>query len=458
MTPVFDPVRLGAVTLDLLAIGAGAPDAVLARQRLRLGRLVAAARQGSSLYRERFKGMSSTDARLSSFPIVGKQELMQRFDEWVTDPELDLPRLRAFTADPKRSAEPYLGKYVVWESSGSSGQPGIFVQDAAAMATYDALEAFRRCTPDAPRLVGRIAFVGVTSGHFASYVSVQRLRQLSHWMASAIQCFSILQPTGALVDQLNAFAPTCLATYPTVAALLAQEALCGALQIAPQEVLTGGETLTPGVRQVLVQAWGATVRNSYGASEFLSMAWECQQGQLHLNADWVILEPVDEKMRPLPVGQASHSTLLTNLANTVQPLIRYDLGDQLSFGAKLCSCGSKLPVIEVEGRRDDQLTMQANNGRMVTLLPLALTTVLEDRAAVFDFQLRQRNLHTLELHLPLGGAAGAAALKRGRQVLLDFARVQGLDSLRIVTKAGATLPRGRSGKVQRVVACPASVH
>jgi phenylacetate-CoA ligase len=48
------------------------------------------------------------------------------------------------------------------------------------------------------------------------------------------------------------------------------------------------------MRSCIEQAFGATVRNSYGASEFLPIAWECTHGRLHVNADWVILEPVDE--------------------------------------------------------------------------------------------------------------------------------------------------------------------
>ena len=90
MTAVFDLWRWGAVALDVLAIGPCIPAAVLARQRLRLNLLVEAATRGSSLYRERLQGIASTDVQLISIPVVGKEELMQRFDEWVTDPELDL--------------------------------------------------------------------------------------------------------------------------------------------------------------------------------------------------------------------------------------------------------------------------------------------------------------------------------------------------------------------------------
>ena len=57
----------------------------------------------------------------------------------------------------------------------------------------------------------------------------------------------------------------------------------------------------------------------------------------------------------MPAGEPGHTTLLTNLANHVQPLIRYDLGDGVLVHRAACACGSPLPVIEVEGRGDDML-------------------------------------------------------------------------------------------------------
>jgi phenylacetate-CoA ligase len=88
-------------------------------------------------------------------------------------------------------------------------------------------------------------------------------------------------------------------------------------------------------------------RNSYGASEFMPIGWECRIGKMHASADCVILEPVDPQGGTTLAGQPSYSTLLTNLANHVQPLIRYDLGDQITVSSKPCGCGSTLPVIEV---------------------------------------------------------------------------------------------------------------
>jgi phenylacetate-coenzyme A ligase PaaK-like adenylate-forming protein len=206
------------------------------------------------------------------------------------------------------------------------------------------------------------------------------------------------------------------------------------------------------VRRHIEQALGCGVRNSFGASEFLTMGWECGHGRLHLNADWVILEPIDERGRAVPPGQPSSSTLLTHLANTVQPLIRYDLGDQVTVFEAPCACGSAMPVIEVQGRRDDALVMTGPGGRRVTILPLALTTVIEEQAGVYDFQLRQIDATTLALRLPGQDAASREALVRCRAAIHAFATAQGLPDLTLQEEIGQPLGRGRSGKVRRVLA------
>jgi phenylacetate-CoA ligase len=463
---LFDPLRLGTVALDVLAATRARPQDIAARQAGRLAQLLEAAVRGSRLYRELYRaplrGRKPADVALSELPRVTKSTLMPRFDDWVTDPNLTLAALRSFTADVRRIGESFLGRYLVWESSGTGGEPAVFVQDARALAVYDALEAVRRPgrVPQQrwidPMLLGeRTAFVGVTSGHFTSYVSVQRMRKLNPWVARAVHSFSIMQPTSQLVDALNAFAPTIVATYPTAAAMLADEARRGRLRIAPREVWTGGETLSAPVRHRIEQTWGCCLRNTYGASEFLSIGSQCEHGRLHANADWVILEPVDAHHRPVPAGQPSHSTLLTNLANHVQPVIRYELGDQVTISPLRCTCGSPMPVIDVQGRHDEALSMEGRHGQPVTLLPLALTTVLEDEAGVFDFQLRQIDARTLALRLTLPDADGRTAMARCCRALHAFAREQGLKPIHVVEELGGPVPRGRSGKLRRVVGIPA---
>lgn len=462
MRPPFDAWHSYAVAADVAVASVASHAALVARQAQRLSELLAAAARGSALYARILRGRDPRSWRLDQLPVMHKRELMHRFDEWVVDPALRLDALRTFTADATRIGEPFLGRYTVWESSGSSGDPAIFVQDAPAMAVYDALEALRRpaLRPlqrllDPWGLQDRTVFVGATGGHFASTVSIERLRRLNPLLATRLHGLSFLQPLPELVAQLNALAPTVLSSYPSAAVLLAEERLAGRLKIDLQEVWTGGETLLPAMRRFVARAFGCPVADSYGASEFLSLASECRAGGLHLNCDWAILESVDDRGRAVPAGQAGTTTLLTNLANRVQPLIRYDLGDHVTLKAAACACGSHLPCIEVQGRCDDTLRLAARGGRTVSVLPLALSTVLEDGAGLFDFQLVQQGPSDLLLCTGMRGPAAGAALRRARRTLSAFLAGQGAAPTSIHCRCNRPGRRGRSGKVRRIVATPA---
>ena len=147
--PVFDPLRLSATSLDVQVVRHLGAQGIRARQVSRLRALVRSARRGTALYRELLPadcGDAGAAVDLQRLPAVDRALLMGRFDDWVADPEIRRPDLQAFMADPRRIGSAYLGRYIVWESSGTSGAPGLFVQDARAMAVYDALEALRRHT------------------------------------------------------------------------------------------------------------------------------------------------------------------------------------------------------------------------------------------------------------------------------------------------------------------------
>jgi phenylacetate-coenzyme A ligase PaaK-like adenylate-forming protein len=327
------------------------------------------------------------------------------------------------------------------------------------MATYDALEALRRpvLRPlqrwlDPWGLDERSVFVGAIAGHFASVVSIERLRRLNPALATGMHGMSLLLPMPELLNRLNALAPTILATYPSAAVLLASEHLAGRLRIEPREIWTGGETFSPAMRRFVQATFCCPVADSYGASEFLSLASECRLGNLHLNSDWAILESVDKRGRAVPPGVTGATTLLTNLANHVQPLIRYDLGDRVTLHSQACACGSHLPRIDVQGRTDDTLHLRTARGDSVSVVPLALSTVLEDEAGLFDFQLLQRGPRELLLRTGMNGPQADAALQRARRMLGEFLTRQGAAGLRIRCRCGEPARTGRTGKIKRIVA------
>jgi phenylacetate-CoA ligase len=457
--PAFDPWLTYTVGLDVVSATRAHPTAQAQRRERRLAELLRVACRSSAYYRHTIGGMLGgvpPPESLPDLPITHKRELMAQFEAWVTDPALKLAELQAFMQDPARIGTACPGGYVVWQSSGSSGEPAVFVQDARSMAAYDALDAWRRPALKPPPhwwnpwFAGeRTAFVGAIGGHFASIVSIERWRRLNPLLAHAIRNVSFLQPAQDVAAQVDDFAPQVIATYPSAAVLLAHEAAAGQLRTRPQEIWTGGEALTPAMRTFCEATLGCRLTASYGASEFLSMASECSHGALHLNADWVIFESVDEQYRPVPEGTAGHTTLLTNLANHVQPLIRYDLGDSVRYAPQPCACGCPLPTIEVQGRIDDVLLLKNARGKPVTLLPLALVTVLEDDAGVFDFQLVQDGAASLALNL--APHAGRAGLQAARRALAAYLKIQGLGNVTLNGQLAEPSRYGASGKAQRIM-------
>ena len=454
--PPFDPWRTTQVSADIIATSASLPSAIVDRQQQRLYRLLDHAGRHSRYFQRLFRGADPTRLALTDLPVTHKRPLMGAFDDWVTDPALELAALRRFTADPGQIADPFLGRYIVWESSGSTGEPAIFVQDAATMAVYDSLEALRRPHTrlherwfDPLGLNERAVFVGALGGHFASTVSIERLRRLNPTMWRTVESLSFLLPTKELIRRLEAIDPTSIATYPTAAALLACEKHAGRLSIRPRDIWVGGENLSSAMRAYIEEVFNCPVIESYGASEFLTIATACRHGQLHLNADWVIVEAVDGEGRPVPDGTMGQTTLVTNLANFVQPVIRYDLGDRTTISHERCACGSPLPTISVHGRDDEPLSLGPEG---ITMLPLALTTVLEEDAGLFDFQLIRRGPSDLLLRTGQCGDGATAALSRGRDALSAFLASHGVSGVRISCRTDATLSRGKSGKIPRIVA------
>lgn len=458
--------HLLALTWDLWRARRASAASVAARQRTRLDSLVAHARAHSPYYRRLYGGRPSDAMALADLPITTKPELMAHFDEWVTDPAVNRSGVTAFISDPARVGQLFLGRYAVWTTSGTTGRPGIFLHDRSALACYQ-LSLMQRGWPSTlgaaqwaalARRGLRAAYVLATGGHFASLSMFEYLRQGNPYTARRFHAISVLQPLEAMVPTLNVLQPTLVAGYPSALLLLAREQAAGRLALSPVGLITGGETLDPAGQKEIEGAFGCRVHDIYGTSEFLYVGFSCRQGWHHVNADWVILEPVDERFRPVPAGAPSHSVLLTNLANRIQPLIRYDLGDSVTFRVGPCPCGNSLPAIRVEGRRDDCLQFATAHGQRVAVLPMALATVIEEVPGVHRFQAIQTAPDRLSLRLEfvpgLDRSAGWNAAWREVQAYLS---AQGLDGIYVVLAPEPPQASPTSGKFRQVwSACAAS--
>jgi phenylacetate-CoA ligase len=458
LSAVYDSARWSKAALDVWTGSLASSTAIALQREQRLVALVAHAFECSPFYSRLYRKLrvsSSSGLRLTDLPPVNKRSLMAEFDDVMTEPDVTRAAVDEFVAQPDRCGATLLGRYSIWTSSGTTGEPGYFVHDPDALAVYDALEwqrfrGVRSASDLARQLIAgdRYAMVAATGGHFAGISTVERMRRSMPWLTASLKGFSLLQPIEQLVAELNEFRPTLLASYPTAAQMLADEQHAGRLKLRLREVWTGGETLANPARAQVQRAFGCPVRNSYGASEFLPIAWECPYRRLHLNSDWIILEPIDHHGRPVPAGTRSHSVLLTNLANRIQPLIRYDLGDAVTMSDMPCGCGSRFPVMSVEGRTDEALVFPLPSGGTTTVVPLALTTVMEDDACVHDFQVTQTAPRKLQVRL--GGEERASA-DEVRRALGSYFNTLGIGAVSIDIARRPPARDQVSGKLRRVI-------
>ncbi len=438
----------------------GGMPGIKARQQRRLDELVEFVRAKSPFYREKYGALPDRIEDVRQLPPVLKPELVKYFDSWMTDRAVTKASVEAFVADKSLVGAQYLGRYFVCTTSGTTGVPTLLVHDAGMLALSSAVELARglpawgfgvRDWVRFAQMQGRVAAVFVTGGHFQGVASMRRRHLENPRREKTARMFSALAPLSEIVDGLNDYQPAMLAAYPSSLALLATEQQEGRLRIHPLLVLPTGETLTLSVRRQIESAFHANVRQSYGSSEMPVIAYDCGHGGLHVNADWVVFEPVDADFQPVQPGCPSHKVLITNLANRVQPYIRYEMGDSIIVSPEPCACGSPLPSIVVEGRNDDILRFTSRDGNVVAIMPMALWSVAKDTPGIYRFQAIQTSPTCLKIRLqaktPVDEPQVWAQLRRR---VHDFLAAHGLDNVEIVLAAEPPAPNPVSGKFRHV--------
>ncbi len=348
--------------------------------------LLRSAIERSEWHRSRLDGVdleSVTAADLGALPVMTKADLMDNFDAIVSDRRLSRDRCQAHLESSP--GEYLLGEFQVVASGGSSGQRGVFVygwNEWAICYASNVRFSVRDWNED-PTLAGTPRIIAVVAASSATHISAALSKTFSTGV-NARQLFPVTLPLGEIVSGLNDLQPTVLMGYSSFLPRLAQEALAGRLRIAPRRIIAISEPLLSESRQLLEEVWRAPVANGYAMSE--GMFTGCCGRSIHLPDDLCIVEPVDADGRPVRPGEVSHRILVTNLYNHTQPLIRYEVTDQLAVIAGDCPCGSHLTRIDdPQGRLDDVFVY----GNGVTVHPHVFRSALAAVTAIIEYQVRQ---------------------------------------------------------------------
>ena len=382
------------------------------RQQSALAELRRFALDRSSFYRRFHRGRES--APLAELPVLTKNELMTSFDDLVTDEAIKLSALREFLTqlDGYRLFD---GRYWVARTSGSTGNPGVFVWNrdewATVIASYARAQAWAGIDV---RVLGRLR-LGVVSSRIPWHQSALVGMSVDTPFVP-VRRFDATQPLEEIVAGLNEWQPENLICYASMGRTLAEEQLAGRLQIAPQAVMCSSEVLTTETRSRLQRAFGREPFNVYAATETAAVASECEEHRLHFFEDLVIAEVVDDRNRPVPPGTVGAKVLVTVLFSRTQPLIRYELSDTISSTEGACPCGRTFGLVgSIEGRIEDVITLPGRGGGTVSIHPNVFHLVLEPLPVV-AWQVEQKSarlvVRLIQPRESLSLEAVAAALAR----------------------------------------------
>jgi phenylacetate-coenzyme A ligase PaaK-like adenylate-forming protein len=407
-------------------------------QRERLRQLLGVAIRCSPFHRKRLAGVDPErfePSELGSLPVMTKAEMMASFDEVVTDRRLTRERIEAHLAATGEHPRRLEGRYLAIASGGSSGSKGAYVYEERALADFVA----RGLVLGAPLHPGLKTCASIVAP-CATHIGRLSMALVDGGAFRVIPVAATL-PLAQIVEHLNASRPDVLFGYPSLLLYLAQEQRAGRLAIRPARVTAGAEQMRPEVEAEITAAFGVPVVDRYAISEGLVGGRVPGAAGFSLASDLAIAELVDEENRPVPPGRPSARVLVTNLFNTVQPLIRYVLEDRLTRLAD--DPGHGHPVVAVEGR--SYVTFVYPTARVHEL---TVRSPVIRAAGMADYQIRQTPAG-LDAQVQASGELDVAALAAALRGALIEA---GLADPEVTVRSVDFLDRDPlSGKVRRLV-------
>lgn len=240
--------------------------------------------------------------------------------------------------------------------------------------------------------------------------------------------------------------PSMLFGYPSAISHIAKHAQKRRIplnDLGVKVVFCTSERLYDHQRESISSAFACPVANGYGGRDAGFIAHQCPAGGMHITAEDIIVEIIDENGNVLPHGTAGE-IVVTHLATSDYPFIRYRTGDIGVLDTEKCSCGRGLPLLkEIQGRSTDFVI--AADGTVIH--GLALIYILRDLPEVKSFKIIQE---TTQLTRVLIMAEGGNETDTASKVIKGFKQRLG-ESVEVRIEFVDSIPLEKSGKHRYVV-------
>ncbi|MDN3204736.1 phenylacetate--CoA ligase family protein [Algoriphagus sediminis] len=164
-------------------------------------------------------------------------------------------------------------------------------------------------------------------------------------------------------------------------------------------IISIGEKLLPNFRKEIDTAFQSPIYDTYGASEGFLIASQCRKGTYHIMSPHLVLEILDEQGNEVKPGEMGR-VVLTGLDNFTLPLIRYEIGDlAVKASDQTCSCGLQLPVLgEIVGRITEFI--KTPRGKYITVQ--TVVRLMKKFEEIDQYKVIQHSESELEIELVSG--------------------------------------------------------
>jgi len=357
-------------------------------------------------------------AQLSDLPVMDKARMLENFGQ-LNRPQISAAEVRAALD----AGQEHVQNYVVGQSTGTSGNRGLFVISEAERFTWLGV-ILAKTLPDFPWVRHKVALILPAYGQiFQSAAQAGRL---------SLRFFDLKRGIDSWADDLTRYNPDTIMAPPKILRALAERT-----DVKPINVFSGAEMLDPVDRRIVEARFRTVVREIYMATEGL-FAVACPRGVLHLAEDIAAFEFE-------PQGNGLVMPLVTDFTRKMQIMARYRMNDLLRLSDTPCTCGSPLQAVDyLAGRQDDVFHL----GEAATLITpdILRNAIIDADRRIDDFRLVQTGRDRIELFLAATLPYDAALA--ARESLAAALQLAGVAAVEIGLNAGIDVPSEQ--KLRRV--------
>lgn len=222
--------------------------------------------------------------------------------------------------------------------------------------------------------------------------------------------------------------------YPSGLYHLALRAEEKKLTLSMESLVSWGDMVYPEYREKIEKVFNRKLFDTYGCSEGMQIAAQCEMGTYHIHSLDVIVEYLKEDGNPAGEDEECY-LVVTRLHAGPMPLLRYRVGDMGVKSSARCSCGRGYEVLGgLKGRDTDVVITPAGNRLVVHFF----TGIFEHFDEIDSFQVIQESDKDLKILLTRNSAYSKEAdlLTRVNKSLRD----RGLEGMNIMIQFVPEIP------------------